>query len=107
MRQWGKNGHMETWEFEADLWPWKDETDAWIFVTAPPDVTEEIREASIATGPPRGFGSVRVEARIGTTTWRTSVFPGQEGYALPIKKDVRRREDLQVGDRALVSITLV
>ena len=98
---------METWEFEAELWPWKDETDAWIFVTAPPEVTEDIREASIATGPPRGFGSVRVEARIGTTTWRTSVFPGQEGYALPIKKDVRRREDLQVGDRALVSITLV
>ncbi|MEI7054596.1 DUF1905 domain-containing protein [Nocardioides sp. CCNWLW239] len=98
---------METWEFEAELWPWKDETDAWIFVTAPPEVTEEIREASIAIGPPRGFGSVRVEARIGATVWRTSVFPGQDGYALPIKKAVRRTEDLQVGDRALISITLV
>ncbi|GGR56434.1 hypothetical protein J2S40_003224 [Nocardioides luteus] len=98
---------MDSWEFEAELWPWKDETDAWIFVSAPPEVTEEIREASAATGPPRGFGSVRVEARIGATTWRTSVFPGQDGYALPVKKDVRRREDLEVGDRALVSITLI
>ena len=103
---------METWEFEADLWPWKDETDAWIFVTAPPDVAEEIREASIMTGPPRGFGAVKVEARIGATTWRTSVFPSsvfpdQQGYALPLKKDVRRREVLQVGDRAIVAITLV
>ncbi|TQL67086.1 uncharacterized protein DUF1905 [Nocardioides albertanoniae] len=98
---------MDTWEFEAELWPWKDETDARIFVTAPPEVTEEIREATIATGPPRGFGSVRVEARIGTTTWRTSVFPGQEGYALPIKKDVRRREALAVGDLARVALTLL
>ena len=98
---------MDTWEFEAELWPWKDETDARIFVTALPVVTEEIREASIATGPPRGFGSVRVEARIGTTTWRTSVFPGRHGYALPLKQDVRRRETLAVGDRALVTISLV
>ena len=33
-----------------------------------------------------GFGSVRVEARIGDVVWRTSVFPVKSGgYFLPVK----------------------
>ncbi len=45
---------------------------AWVFLTVPGDVSDDIR---IESGPPAGFGSVRVEVTIGSTTWRTSVFP--------------------------------
>ena len=92
--------------FDAELWEWDAAQDgtSWVFVTVPPDETEEIR---LRSGPPRGFGSVRVEVTVGGTTWRTSVFPDARGYALPVKKAVRRAESLEVGDSARVTLELL
>ncbi len=56
----------------------------------------------------RGFGSVRVEARIGDVTWRTSVFPQSTGgYLLPIKAEVRKRAALSAGDEVTADLTLI
>jgi hypothetical protein len=93
--------------FEAELWEWDAAPDgaSWIFVTVPEDEAEEIRFRS---GPPRGFGSVRVEVTIGSSTWRTSVFPDKtRGYVLPVKKQVRRAEALDTGDSARLTLRLV
>ena len=92
--------------FDAELWEWDaaPEGSSWVFVTVPPEETEEIR---LRSGPPTGFGSVRVEATIGATTWRTSVFPDRRGYALPLKKAVRRAESLEVGEPARVTVELL
>ena len=51
-----------------------------------------------------GFGSIRVKATIGKTSWRSSIFPDKQSgcYVLPLKKEVRRVEDIDAGD----SITL-
>jgi hypothetical protein len=92
-------------EFEAELWVWAARRDdSWTFVSLPADASEEIRDRA-ATGPPRGFGSVRVHATIGGTSWTTSIFPdgGRNAYVLPIKRAVRRAESLAEGGRARVS----
>ncbi|WP_203337365.1 DUF1905 domain-containing protein [Nocardioides limicola] len=95
---------MEPLIFDADLWLWDGEA-AWVFLTVPGDVGEEIR---MLAGPPRGFGSVRVEVNVGATSWRTSVFPDKEhGFLLPVKKAVRRAEGIDVGDRVEVALTVV
>ena len=96
---------MEDFTFTAELWRWSGDA-AWRFVTVPSDVTAEIRTVS---GPPRGFGSVRVEVTVGSTTWRTSVFPdsGSGTYLLPMKKAVRVAEDLEDGDEVPVTLRLV
>jgi hypothetical protein len=93
---------VDVYEFEAELWEWEARPGTY-FVTVPLDESEDLRFGS---GPPRGFGSVRVEATIGTTTWRTSVFPdGTTGcFVLPVKQAVRRAEGLEVGVRTRVSI---
>ena len=94
---------VETWEFEAELWVPEDAS--WVFLTLPPDVDDDVR---LLSGPPTGFGSVRVEVTIGGSTWRTSVFPDKRrGFVLPVKKDVRRTESLDVGDRCGVRLRLV
>ena len=82
--------------FEAELWLWDGDA-AWHFVTLPPDVSDDVQETA---GERRGFGSVRVRVSVGSTTWTTSVFPDSKrgAYLLPVKKDVRRREGLEVGD---------
>lgn len=96
-------------EFEAELWLWsarEDRGESWVFVTVPEEISDDIRDLA---GPPRGFGSVRVEVTVGATTWRTSVFPSAETgtFVLPLKKQVRKAEDLDVGDTASVSLRVV
>ena len=94
-------------EFDAALWEWESspEGTAWVFATVPAEEGEEIR---LRSGPPRGFGSVRVEVTLGGTTWRTSVFPDKErGFVLPVKKAVRRAESLAVGDPARLRLRLL
>ena len=47
-----------------------------------------------------GFGSIRVTATVGASTWDTSVFPDKASgsFVLPIKKDVRRANQIVPGD---------
>jgi hypothetical protein len=41
-------------------------------------------------------GSLPVEVTIGTTTWKTSIFPDTKtkAYVLPIKAEVRKKEGI-------------
>ena len=39
--------------------------------------------------------------------WRTSIFPGDNGYALPIKKAVRTANAADVGDVLHVRLTVL
>ena len=89
-------------EFEAELWEATAEG-AWVFVSLPVAVADEIDESVPAKA---GFGSVKVQARIGDTTWGTSVFPDKkrQTFILPVKKQVRRAEQVGIGD--VVSIRL-
>ena len=90
----------------GSLWLWTGDNGAWHFVTVPAELSDEIRaHAMVAL---RGFGSVRVEARIGEVRWRTSVFPMKEaGYVLPVKAEVRRKAGIAAGDEVTVSIELL
>jgi hypothetical protein len=74
------------------------------FGSQPVDGSEENRE--LVGGLRRGFGSVRVRAAIGGSSWRTSIFPdaGRQSYVMPVKKAVRQAERLQAGDDALVVV---
>jgi hypothetical protein len=84
-----------------------EKTGAWTMIGLPNDLADEIGEVA---GPiSRGFGSVRVLATIGDTTWRTSVFPdgGLRTYTLPVNEHVRRTEGVDRGDTAHVHIELV
>lgn len=83
-------------EFTAAAYVWDARDSAtWVFVDLPPVIADEIEGS--AGHAARGFGSLRVEARVGSTTWRTSIFPSRTTYVLPLKKAVRRAEGLEVG----------
>ena len=94
-------------EFEAELWLWEARRDdSWTFVSLPIDASDEIRE--LTGGQRRGFGSVKVTATVGLTTWRTSIFPDAKkgAYVLPVKKAVRRAQSLEPGDLVRVTVEL-
>jgi len=96
-----------SYEFRAPLWVWEVRRDLWTFVTLPEDASDEIRARAGFGG--RGFGSVPVRARIGTVTWRTSVFPqSADGpYDLPVKRAVREANGLSPGDTATVQVDVL
>ena len=85
--------------FEASLWRYDGDA-PWHFVTVPVDLADELE----ATSEPRPFGSVPVRARIGATTWETSLFPDKEigSYVLPIKRAVRDAESISERDAITV-----
>jgi hypothetical protein len=94
--------------FDAELWIWDARRgDSWTFVSLPVDVAAEIRD--IAGAGRRGFGSLRVRAAIGGSSWTTSIFPDsqRDTFVLPLKKAVRRAEGVEAGDVATVTVELV
>jgi hypothetical protein len=105
---------MEVIETEAKLWRWQGATGpaTWYFLTIADEAADEIRAAAamgqwLDSGK-GGFGSAKVKATIGGTSWRTSVFPQREagGWLLPVKKAVRVAENLSEDDVVRVRIEL-
>ena len=96
---------MIEFEFEGVLYLWEGDA-AWHFVDLPADLSEDIRE--MMAGTRGGFGSVKVDARIGESRWSTSIFPSKKKgcFLLPVKKQVRKAERIQVGDTITVGVTI-
>jgi len=73
---------------------------AWHFVTLPAMQSAKIK--SLLGGARRGWGSIPVLATVGKTSWKTSIFPDKAsgGYVLPLKADVRKKENI-TADRVI------
>lgn len=96
--------------FTAQLWVWDARRqDTWTFVTVPTGITAAIEDLAEDRSPRSGFGSVKVEVRIGATTWRTSVFPDSASgcFVLPVKQSVREANGVEAGDRVVVVLRVV
>lgn len=93
------------YEFSAKLWIYEG-NGAWVFVTLPKPIGAEIKELFGNERP--GFGSIKIEAQIGETIWKTSIFPDKKSgsYVLPLKADVRKAAGLKVGDSAKVTLEI-
>jgi hypothetical protein len=92
--------------FTATVWLWKGDS-AWHFISLPEQIADDIE--ALSQGLARGFGSVPVEVRSGSTVWRTSLFPDKKAgtYILPLKKQVRQELDCAEGSRITVSLGLI
>ncbi len=104
---------MEDFTVSTPLWRWQSATApaAWFFVTIAGEVADAIRLAAIGgqwLDGRRGFGSAKVRATIGGTSWSTSVFPHKEsgGWLLPVKAAVRKAEGLSESDMVTVTVSL-
>ena len=78
----------------------------WVFIALPTRDSDEILEI-VPTR--RGFGSVRVTARIGSSEWNTSIFPSKElgTFVLPVKRQIRSQERVHSGDSVQVSLCIL
>jgi uncharacterized protein DUF1905 len=74
------------------------------FVPVPDEESAAIQEvAAMAT---YGWGVIPVRASIGGVAFRTSLFPKDGGYLLPLKNAVRKPQGLTKDDDVTVEMTV-
>ncbi len=89
--------------FEGEVIEWRGPA-PFQFVRIPDAECEDI--AGLASLVTYGWGVIPVRAEIGETAWRTSLFPRQGRYLLPLRDSVRKAEDIALGDMVDVRMTI-
>ena len=91
-----------SFKFEAKLWVWPGDT-PWHFVSMDQEISKLIREKY-----PKA-SMVKVEAEILNIKWSTSLFRNNrdKNYLLPIKKDIRKKANLQDGEVVEVIVATI
>lgn len=96
---------QKTYTLTADVWLYPSMA-GWHFITLPVQTADEIK--ALFSDVKRGWGSLRVVVTIGKTTWKTSIFPDKKtnSYLLPLKAEVRKRENIQAGDEVKFTLAV-
>lgn len=86
------------------LWPANEK---FFLLGLPEDLSADIFE--ISEGLTNGWGSLKVEAKIGESIWQTSIFPDTKLgiFELPLKAEIRKKNDLGVGSITSCEIELL
>jgi hypothetical protein len=91
------------WSLNGELWCWRGPS-PYHFITVPGRASVEIRAMSSLVS--YGWGVIPVRARVGRTTFMTSLFPKDGACVLPIKDAVRKAEQLDDGDTVTVELSI-
>lgn len=86
--------------------------DGWHFVAVPPEITNEkkIKEKLSSF---KGWKFLPILAKVGKTEWKTALLPLGKHSIIPnqkfiaIKKDVRKKEGLQMGEIIKLSFKII
>lgn len=99
----------ETITHAGPLWRWTGGNGvSWFFITIDGEAGEALSGTSLMrkleNPGKRGWGGIKVTAQIGDSEWQTSVFPHkeQQGWLLPIKKQIRTANGLDEGSETAV-----
>ena len=103
----------ERFRQRVTLWRWTAASGgSWFFLRFTGEVAEAISALALMrrleTGKRRGWGSLKVEARVGETRWASSIFPSDEGsWLLPVKRAVREAEGLAEDEETEVEVEVL
>lgn len=90
-------------EFTGPVFEWRGPA-PYYYVAVPEDESADIQEVAHAVT--YGWGCIPVTARVGGTTWETSLFPKDGRYLVPLKVAVRRAERIGEGDQVGVALRI-
>lgn len=82
-------------EFSGKIWFWRGPA-PWYFVSMPEKECGDLK--AIAKSVTYGWGVIPVTVQIGKTGYKTSLFPKEGRYLVPVKASVRKAENLAEGD---------
>jgi hypothetical protein len=90
-------------EFSNKIWEWRGPA-PFFFVTVPAEQSRDLKALSGMLT--YGWGVIPVQVQIGKTVWKTSLFPKDDRYLVPLKDSVRKAEHLKVDDEVTIRLTL-
>ena len=90
-------------KFSGEIWYWRGPA-PWYFITVPDDVCRQLQSLSGLVS--YGWGMIPVTVTLGSSTWKTSLFPKDGRYVLPVKAQVRRTERVDEGHTRTVQLTV-
>ncbi len=93
-----------TLEITGDIWFWRGPA-PFYFVSVPEKESAEIK--AIVRLVTYGWGMIPVDLCIGKTEYRTSLWPKDGAYIVPIKASVRKAESLEEGDRITIRLEVI
>jgi hypothetical protein len=88
-------------EFSGKIWYWRGPS-PFFFVTVPAKQSRDLK--AILGFVTYGWGMIPVVAWINNTEWKTSMFPKDGRYIVPIKASVRKAENLEEGDKVTIRL---
>src|SRR5262245_59644628 len=88
-------------EFDGKIFFWRGPA-PYFFVAVPAQQSSDIK--AVANLVSYGWGVIPVQARIGQTEFKTSAFPKDGRYLVPIKVSVQKAENLNEGDQVTIRL---
>jgi hypothetical protein len=90
-------------KFSGKIFHWHGPA-PYLFVAVPPAQSGQIKAVSgLVT---YGWGVVPVHVRIGKTEWKTSLFPKDGKYLVPIRMSAQKAEKLKEGDVVEIALEI-
>lgn len=91
------------YEFNAIPWQYQG-PNAWVFVSVPAAIALEIRDH--LKHEEEGWGRLKASAEIGSSRWETAIWFDSklQTYLLPLKAEIRKQEQVRIGDRINITI---
>ena len=88
-------------KFKGEIFYWRGPA-PFLFVAVPEEPSRDLKEISAMVT--YGWGVIPVHVRIGKTEWKTSLFPKEGRYLVPIKKIVQKSENIGEGDSVVIQV---
>ena len=90
-------------DFKGEIFYWRGPA-PFLFVAVPEQPSRELKAVSAMVT--YGWGVIPVLVRIGKTEWKTSLFPKEGRYLVPIRMSVQKSENLKVGDSVSIQLEI-
>jgi Domain of unknown function (DUF1905) len=94
---------LARFSFETQIIEWRGPS-PFFYAPIPAQYVDELRQLAKIVS--YGWGVAPVDAQIGDVAFKTSLFPKDGGYLLPLKADVRRRTNITAGDLIAIEMTI-
>ena len=90
-------------EFNGKIFYWRGPA-PFLFVAVPEGPSRDLKAISAMVT--YGWGVIPVHVRIGKTEWKTSLFPKEGRYLVPIRMSVQKSENLEEGDEVTIRLEI-
>lgn len=90
-------------EFKGKIFQWRGPA-PYLFLAVPDEESANIKSVSKLVT--YGWGVIPVMVKVGKTEWKTSLFPKDGRYLVPIKMVVQKAEKLKEGDEIKLKLEL-